>query len=163
MSKTGGRVKALREKLKAQSARNTHGGYVRFSAASVDTKQAVGRYYSGDNTDERFRPIQECSAYHKMARQGEWKYSLEEQSFKADRRDGGSNRKVELQRIDTTVPEHTIKVTALKPQVMVKRPNLDNRRVSMGQTLIMANFAQPKVGVCELYRTTKTGKLQRVG
>ena len=143
MAKTGGRVKALREKARHQRRDHNNGGFARFSAASVETREAHATYYSGDNTAERFRPVQERSAFHKMARQGEWTHIIPaNEDCGIERRDGGSRRGHDARAVSVDIGD--AKVRKVATHKVVTREHL---RASLGTgSLLNTCWSQPKVG-----------------
>lgn len=152
MAKTGGRVKALREKAKQHSRRVTHGGYNRFSANMVaDTAEANARWYTGDNgthpvhdEDGKFLGFKSLWPKHQrfMGGPGQWNDTVEETTAKPlDRRDGGSRRlQVEVKAV---VPNYTTnEVTRVRNKEPAKRDvACSGKRVSNGQSLITANWS----------------------
>jgi hypothetical protein len=155
MAKTGGRVKALREKLRHQERNRSHGGFARFSVASVETREAHATYYSGDNTAERFRPVQERSAFHKMARQGEWTHIIPaNEDCGIERRDGGYHRQADARAVSVNIGDAKIRKVATH-----KVATREHLRDSLGTgSLLNTCWSQPKRGTWALYNPDMTRK-----
>lgn len=156
MSKTGGRVKALREKLRHQERNRSHGGFARFSTPSVDTVEATQRHhvnalwYDGDNTPSRFRD----AAHARRTHQGTLQYTIPEYSAKIERRDGGYHRQADARAVSVNTGDAKIRKVATHKVV-----NREHLRASLGTgSLLQTNWSQPKRGPWALYNPDMTRK-----
>ena len=138
MSKTGGRVKALREKARHQRRDHNNGGFARFSTPSVDTVEANVMWYDGDNTPSRFRD----AAHARRTHQGTLQYVIPEYSAKIERRDGGYHRQADARAVSVNTGDAKIRKVATHK--VVTREHL---RASLGTgSLLNTCWSQPKVG-----------------
>lgn len=150
MSKTGGRVKALREKLRHQTTNHLHGGFKRFTINGVNTNEAIGLWYDGDNTAPRFRD----AAHTRRTHQGTLQNVIPEYSSKPERRDGGSARLADARAKSIDLGDTKIRKVATH-----KVATRDHLRASLGTgSLLNTCWIQPKRGTWALYDRNGTRK-----